>query len=124
MCVKGDTSMPHVVLNGNVSLRDIFDKMKPVIRRDDHLILRTSRKYIDDEERSILTEALVIENGRKSSFLVLLSSREDGLVVRIYPGSSVEKTDGVKRILAEIARQLLDAFTNLKVGKTNLQEFL
>ncbi|MDH5266837.1 MAG: hypothetical protein OEW62_04070 [Candidatus Bathyarchaeota archaeon] len=116
--------MPHVVLNGDVELRDVFDKMKPLIIRDEHVILRTLKKYIDWEEKSILTEALVIEKGRKTDFLALLGSREDALVVRIYPGSSVEKTDGVKRLLAEIARQLLDTFPNLKVGKTNLQDFL
>jgi hypothetical protein len=54
----------------------------------------------------------------------LLSSRDDGFVVRIYPGSRVEKTDGVKRVLAEIASHLLDSFPSLKIGKTNLQDFL
>jgi len=122
--MKGEIDMPHVVLNGDVRLRDVFNKMKPLIRRDEHVILRTLKKYIDGEEKSILTEALVIEKGRKTVFLALLSSREDGIVVRIYPGVIVEKTDGVKRVLAEIARQLLDTFPNLKVGKTNLQDFL
>ncbi|NIV44536.1 hypothetical protein GWN49_06640 [Candidatus Bathyarchaeota archaeon] len=116
--------MPHVVLNGDVRLRDVFDRLKPVTRREENLILRTLKKYIDDEEQSILTEALVIEKGNKAAFLALLSRREDGFVVRIYPGSSVEKTDGVKRVLAEIAKQLLDTFPDLKVGKTNLQDFL
>lgn len=104
--------------------RNVFDKMKPLIIREENAILRTLKKYIDHEEKSILVEALAIERGRKASFLALLSSREDGLVVRIYPGSSVEKTDGVKKMLAEIAKQLLDTFPNLKVGKTNLQTFL
>ena len=116
--------MPHVVLNGEVRLKDVFDKIKPLIRRNEHSILRTLKKYIDDEEKSILTEALVIEKGKKTGFLALLSSRDDGIVVRIYPGSSVEKTDGVKRLLAEIAKNLLETFPNLKVGKTNLQDFL
>ncbi|UCB61073.1 MAG: hypothetical protein JSW72_03190 [Candidatus Bathyarchaeota archaeon] len=116
--------MPHVVLSGELRFRDVFDRMKPVFKRDEPAVLRTFKKYIDDEEKSILTEALVIENDKKLGFLVLLSSREDGFVVRIYPGSNVEKTDGVKRLLAEIAKQLLESFPDLKVGKTNLQEFL
>ncbi len=98
--------------------------MKPLTARDEHSILRTLKKYIDFEETSILTEALVIEEGRKIDFLALLSSREDGVVVRIYPGSNVEKTDGVKRLLAEIAKNLLNIFPDLKMGKTNLQDFL
>ncbi len=116
--------MPHVVLNGDVRLREVFDRLKPVTSRDQDVILKTLKKYIDDEEKSILTEALVIEKSEKIAFLALLSSREDGFVIRIYPGSSIEKTDGVKRVLAEIAKQLLGTFPSLKVGKTNLQDFL
>lgn len=87
---------------------------------DEHVVLRTLKRYIDGEEKSSLTEALLIEKGRKTDFLVLLSSRENGIVVRIYPSVSVEKTDGVKRMLAEIARQLLGIFPNLKVGNISL----
>jgi hypothetical protein len=123
-CLDGESDMPHVVLNGNVKLREVFDQLQPLTIRDEHVILRTLKKYIDSESESVLTEALVIEKGRKLGFLVLLSSRDDGFVVRIYPGSHIEKTDGVKRVLAEIAKHLLDAFPSLKVGKTNLQDFL
>jgi len=108
---------------GDVRLRDIFDNMRPINVRDEHVILRTLKKYVDTEEASILAEALVIEEGRKTAFLVLLSRRPDGVVVRIYPGSNVNKTEGVKRMLAEIAKQLLDTFPTLTLGKTNLQGF-
>jgi hypothetical protein len=33
-----------------------------------------------------------------------ISHRNDGVVVRIYPGTEVEKTSGVKNILSEIAK--------------------
>ena len=36
----------------------------------------------------------------------------------------VEKTDGVKRILAEIAKQLLEIPPELKQGTTNLADWL
>jgi len=116
--------MPHVVLTGDIKLKDVFDRMTPITLRNDDVILRTLKNYIDNEESSILMEALVIEQGKRTGFLALLSSREDGLVVRIYPGSNVEKTDGVKRVLAEVAKQLMSIFPSLTVGKTNLQEFL
>lgn len=122
--MDGESDMPHVVLNGSVKLREVFEQLQPLTIRDEHVILRTLKKYIDSEGESVLTEALVIEKGRKLGFLVLLSSRDDGFVVRIYPGSRIEKTDGVKQVLAEIAKHLLDTFPSLKVGKTNLQAFL
>lgn len=71
-----------------------------------------------------MVEALAIEDGNKSNFIALLSKREDGLVIRIYPELNIEKTDGIKNILAEIAKQLIEKFPNLKIGKTNLQDFL
>jgi len=66
--MKGEVDMPQVLLDGDVRLRDVFDKMKPLIREDEHVILRTLKKYIDGEEKSSLTEALVIEKGRKNRF--------------------------------------------------------
>jgi len=116
--------LPHVVLNGEIFFRDVFEKIEPFVVREDNNILKISDKFLNKEETSILVEALTIEDKNKVSFLILLSQREDGLVVRLYPQIDVEKTDGVKKILAKIADNIIDAFPNLVVGKTNLQEFL
>jgi hypothetical protein len=62
--------------------------------------------------------------GVKTDFMVLLSRREDGLVVRMHPLSGVEKTPAVKRVLAETAKGIMARHPGLSVGKTNLQEFL
>ena len=121
---NGEVTMPHVVLNGSIKLKEVFYNLSPLAIRNAEIILRTMKKYIDSKGESILVEALTIEKGRKTNFLALLNSREDGLVIRIHPYSNIEKTDGVKKALAEIAKQLLEIFTNLKVGKTNLQDFL
>ena len=116
--------MPHVVLDGNVEFRNVFESFKPLFIRNGDKILKTSTKYIDSEEKSILVEALAVEKNSRTSFLALISRREDGVVVRIHPHSNIEKTAGVKMILVEIAKQLLNIFPKLKVGKTNLQDFL
>ncbi len=116
--------MPHIVLNGDVTAQMVFDWLAPFTLHDKKMLLRTLKKYIDEEENSVLIEALAIEDGKKSSFLVLLGNRENGLVIRIYPELVVEKTDGVKMILAQIAKQLLEKYPDLKIGKTNLQDFI
>jgi hypothetical protein len=116
--------LPHVVLTGDISLHDVFEKIEAFILHEDKNILKISDKFINKEGTSILVESLAIENNNKVSFLVLLSQREDGLVVRLYPQIAVEKTDGVKTILAKIADDIIEAFPSLRVGKTNLQEFL
>ena len=39
-------------------------------------ILKTSDKYINDDESSILIEALAIEEGNKTNFFVLVDKRK------------------------------------------------
>ncbi len=119
-----EIEMPHVVLSGKVDVEDIFDRLDPLFIRNGRTILKTSTAYMDRQKKSILIESLAIEEGKKIEFLATIGQREDGIVVRIYPGSEVEKTDGVKKILAEIATQLLDTFAELEVGKTNISDFL
>jgi hypothetical protein len=112
------------VLTGEITLRVVFETLEPFMLREEKTVLKTSDKYINSDETSILLEALAIEDGKKASFLVLLGKRDDGLVIRLYPEIDVEKTDGVKTVLARIASQLLEKISTLTVGKTNLQEFL
>ncbi|MDW5562643.1 MAG: hypothetical protein SA339_05390 [Methanomassiliicoccus sp.] len=116
--------MPHVVLTGVVALEDIFQELKPLLIKNDKDILRTMDVYLGRGNNSILIESLAIEGGRKATFLTLITSRDDGIVVRLYPKFEVEKTEGVKRILAEQAKQLLWTFPGLKVGETNLAQYL
>ena len=54
----------------------------------------------------------------------MISGRQDGVVVRLYPKFEVEKTEGVKQILAEIAKQLMLAFPEFSLGETNLADYL
>lgn len=116
--------MSHVVLNGNVNLDEIFNKFKGVLIRNEHGILKTDNIYISRDKAAIIIESLAIEMGVKNSFLAIINRRDDGVVVRIYSGIEVENTSGVKNILSEIAKQLLAALPQLKIGETNLSEYL
>lgn len=116
--------MPHVVLNGKVSLDDIFNKFKGVLVRNENGILKTDNIYFSRDKTIMLIESLAIEKGVKNSFLAMISRRDDGVVVRIYPGIEVEKTPGVKKILSEIAKQLLTSSPELIIGETNLLDYL
>ncbi len=116
--------MPHAVLTGKVALEELFRALRPIMIRKDQDILRTMDAYINGNGTSILIESLAVEAGKKASFLTLVSSRDDGVVVRLYPKFEVEKTDGVKRILAEQAKQILASFPGLSIGETNLTSYL
>jgi hypothetical protein len=117
-------SMPHVVLLGINDLEAMFLALKPITNRIDGGILKTSDMYMSRDKTAILIESLAIEGGINRGFLAMVSRRGDGAVVRLYPRNEVEKTPGVKTILALIAKQLLEATPGLKVGETNLTEYL
>jgi hypothetical protein len=116
--------MPHVVLNGRLNIDVIFDGLKNVSLRNENEILRTSDRYMNHEKTAILIESLAIENGVNRGFLTMVSRRDDGVVVRIYPLSSVEKTRGVKIILAQIAKQIMEIAPGFSIGETNISEYL
>lgn len=116
--------MPHVVLLGKNDLEAMFLALKTITIRTEGGILRTSDAYINRDKTAILIESLAIEGGVNRGFLSMVSRREDGVVVRLYPRMDVEKTQGVKTILAQVAKQLLEAPLGLRAGETNLPEYL
>jgi hypothetical protein len=117
--------VPHVVLTGEIKIAEIFDKLNDLFIKQSDGILKTTNMYLDKNEQAILVESLAIEKGKKTNFLAMINNREDGVVVRIYPGfDDFEKTNGVKKILAELAKQILNKIENIEIGKTNLHEFL
>jgi hypothetical protein len=116
--------VPHVVLKGKIEVAQVFRKLEPFLIRSETGVLRTANAYIDRDEKSILVESLVIEGSKKTQFFTMISGREDGVVVRISPVVEVEKSYGVKKIIAEIATRLLGNFSELSIGETNLSEFL
>ena len=116
--------LPHVVLNGKTIIQNIFEKLEPLFVRDGTDILRTMELYLERSKNAILIDSLAIEANKKKRFLAMITGRENGVVVRLYPKQEIEKTEGVKRILAEIAKQLLRKFPDFKTAETNLGEYL
>jgi hypothetical protein len=116
--------LPHVVLNGKASIQNIFEKLEPLFVRDGTVILKTGELYLERSKNAILIDSLAIESDKKTSFLAMITGRENGVVVRLYPKQEIEKTDGVKRILAEISKQLVRKFQDFKTAETNLGEYL
>ncbi len=116
--------MPHIVLNGIFAIESIFTELKPIFLKDDTGILKTTTQFISRNKKSILIDSLSIEGRTKYNFFTLINERSGGVVIRIYPGHEIKKTQGVKKILVEIAKQILRIEPNLIIGKTNLKELL
>ncbi len=116
--------MPHVVLNGEINVEEIFRSLKPIFIKEDSKILRTNDFYLERGKQTILIDALAVDSTGHRNFLAMISEREDGIVVRIYPKFEIQKTESVKRLLAEIAKQIIQIWPQLKIGETNLIQYL
>ena len=116
--------MPHVVLVGNVDMEEVFRRLKPVFVKTDRGILKATDSYMDRGRRNIIIDSLAIEGGERERFLMLIGQREEGLVVRLFDVPEVEGTEGVRRVVAETAKQILGTFPDLSVGETNLERYL
>jgi len=116
--------MPHIVLEKINSTKEAFEAVEPFGQKIEGGILKVMDKYINANEQSALIEALAIENGVNQSFFVQLSQKKSSLTVRLLPLTDPEKTDGVKTIMAKIAKQIKDTDSSIEYGKNNLEAFL
>jgi hypothetical protein len=116
--------MPHVVINGKFNPTEIFPDLSSVFIKEGSTILKTTDQFLAKNKQSILVESIVIEEHVKNQFFAMINKREDGIVVRIHPIFVIEKTPGVKRIIAEIGKFFLKLNQQATISKTNLQEYL
>jgi hypothetical protein len=110
------------VIDGACTLEAYARELVPMLRRlPGGDVLRTQGVFLERFGRALLIEALAVERGRKTGFYVRLASHEDGRCsVRVDPATQVERTDGVKRIVAEVGADLLARSPGATVRVTNL----
>ena len=109
------------MIAGAVDLRVFAEDFAPIVVRRGGDVLRADRLYLDHEGRTALIDALVVEAGRKLAFYVKISAHERGTVtVRIDPRTRVERSDGVKRLVARIGAELLARSPDARIEVTNL----
>ncbi|MBD3334037.1 MAG: hypothetical protein GF355_00810 [Candidatus Eisenbacteria bacterium] len=116
--------MPHIELRGKIALDDLYRRFAPAARTDGGTVFRTRTMFRRQDGRELLVEALVVEEHLKQEFLVQLRDRQEGLLLRLYPGTPVQRTEGVKRFLVWLAAELRRRDPGLEVGRTNLDAHL
>lgn len=113
--------MPHVVIEGEVDLAGWVQGFDGLLERRAGDVLRAEPAYLDRAGRCALVEALAIEAGRKLPFYVKISLHDRGAAtVRIDPLCHVERSDGVREIVARIGADLLAHTPSARLGATNL----
>lgn len=116
--------MPHIVLEKINTTEEAYEKVEPFSNKIEGGILKVMDKYINHTKQTALIEALSIENGKNQNFFIQLSQKKSSVTVRLLPLTDPEKTNGVKTIMAIIAKQIKDANAEISYGKNNLEDFL
>ena len=116
--------MPHVVIEGQVNLEEFFRGLESIQERDNEGIRKITDTYLNSKGTSMLLESVVVEGGSTQKFMIAVGSKGTGVTVRLLPLTDPEKTPGVKRLMADVARQVVKRFPGATFGKTNLREFL
>ena len=116
--------MPHVVIEDASDLAIACGDLTPRVVRDGSEILKVIDLYLNRTKHTALVDCVLVEEGRSQAFFVQLAQKERQVTVRLLPATDPEKTVGVKRVMALIARQIRATVAGSRFGKTNLQEFL
>ncbi len=115
--------MPHVVLEGRISLDECRRDLVPFIVRDGGFLAKGERLFRDGEDQTLLIETLVVDRGHTQKFFIQVARRPEGAIVRLEPLTDPEKTPGVRRALAVVAKRIRDR-TGARYGRSNIEEFL
>jgi len=97
--------MPHVVIEGELEVRLVWEQFEPILARRGEEIIKMERAFLDREASSVLLETLVVSQGLKQRFFIQVSRKKAGrMTVRLEPLTDPEKTPAVKEALGMIAR--------------------
>ena len=116
--------MPHVVIEEAQDLGAACRAIQCTTEREGAEILRVVDVYLNRAGRTALVDCVAIEQGRSQAFFIQLSQKERQITARLLPATDPEKTVGVKRLIARVAKQVHQSLAGSRIGKTNLQEFL
>ena len=112
--------MPHVVLEGAVTIDDAVRVLGPFLEREGSLIVKAERVYREKDARAVLIEIVVVEGNHTQRFFIQIGQRPSGVTVRLEPLTDPEKTAGVRRALAHVAHRIRSA-TGAAYGPTNIE---
>jgi hypothetical protein len=118
--------VPHIVISGNLDFERIYRGFEKNTHKLEGkaIIIKYSDCLLNKDKNVILVNTVVIENQRSMSFYIMIMRKENQITIRLDPFTDPEKTFGVKKSLALIATKILEAWNNLNITKTNLQDFI
>lgn len=116
--------VPHIMIEGTCHPESFFNGFQPVTHQAGGIVLKTKTCFLSHTRDEALIDVVVVENKRPQNFYISIQNRDDGVMVRLLPATSPEKTDGVKQMLVFIGSQVKAQHDDCRFGATNLQAFL
>lgn len=114
--------MPHAVLDKKIDLQKLSNEFGELVVKEPCLI-KILNIFVDKHNQTALLPTTVIEE-KNQNFFIEINTREGKTTVRLFPGTDPEKTDGVRTAMGFVVKKIQETFTDTKVTKTNIQEFL
>jgi hypothetical protein len=116
--------MPHLVLDGSVDLDRVASGLDPGVVRWGRAVIKTGDRWLREDGLAVLVEGVVVELSRPLHPVAIVTPRDAGTSIRLWPVVDVERTPAVRRWLAVLAAKL-QALGAGPVRTTNLaQEIL
>ena len=116
--------MPHVVIRGSLNLATFVSDFEPIQERGTGDrggdISRADRIFLEHRGANALVECLVVESGRKQPFYIKISVHDSKSTVRVDPICRVERSEGVKELVAQLGARALRATPGGEIDVTNL----
>ena len=112
--------MPHVVIRGTLDLPAFVADFAPILERTGGDVMRADRIFLENSGTNALVECLVVESRRKQPFYVKISVHDSKSTVRIDPICRIERSSGVKQLVARLGARALHATPGGEIEVTNL----
>jgi hypothetical protein len=115
--------MPHIICTGHADLTAAWCGLTRGPWRWGNLIVRAEGCYLAPDGASLLVAGVVVEYGRALHPVVVVSHCGDGTSFHLWSAVHVERTEGVKRFLAQVVREM-SGFGAGEVITTNIPDLL
>lgn len=115
--------MPHVICAGRADLAAASRGLPGGPWRWGSVVARAEGRFLAPEGTSLLVAGVVVEYGRPLHPVVLVSHSREGTSFHLWPSAPVERTEGVKRFLAQVVCEM-SAFGAGPVLRTNIPSLL
>jgi hypothetical protein len=98
--------MPHVIRSGRVDLAAAWRGLGWGPWRWGSAVARVEGCFLGRGEGALLVAGVVVEYGRPLHPVVMVTYRGDDTSVHLWSAVEVERTEAVKRFLAQVAQEL------------------